>query len=133
MEHSISGILEFLHKNNGCNHSAYHIEMLERRIKNRIVNTKTNNPPNYYKLLTTDPEEPSRLIENFMINVSHFFRDPLCFELLAKTIIPNLVSAAGFIPFGHCDDHYQVGAQQDQRRRSCSSNRRSYDQKLKVL
>jgi chemotaxis methyl-accepting protein methylase len=65
--------------------------MLERRIKNRIVKTNTDNVHNYYSFLTTIPDEPKRLTENFMINVSNFFRDPLCFELLARIFIPDLV------------------------------------------
>ncbi|MEI7500009.1 MAG: protein-glutamate O-methyltransferase CheR [Bacteroidota bacterium] len=93
MENNINDILYFLEVNNGFNYRAYHYEMLERRIFNRIVNTKAENAHNYYKRLTTDPEEPDRLIENFMINVSHFFRDPLCFEVLAKIIIPDLITA----------------------------------------
>jgi len=86
-------ILEFLHLNRGFNYSAYHMEMLERRITNRMINSRTNDPSAYYQLLATDPGEPDRLIENFMINVSRFFRDPLSFELLSKLILPDLIKA----------------------------------------
>ncbi|MEI6174916.1 MAG: protein-glutamate O-methyltransferase CheR [Bacteroidota bacterium] len=93
MGYNFIDILEFLHVNRGFNYSAYHMEMLERRITNRITNSRTKDPSAYYQLLTTDPGEPDRLIENFMINVSRFFRDPLSFELLSKIILPDLIKA----------------------------------------
>jgi chemotaxis methyl-accepting protein methylase len=93
MEQKTTEILEFLYLTKGFNYRAYRIEMLERRIANRILNVKAENENDYYKLLTTSSQEPDRLIENFMINVSHFFRDPLCFELLAKIIIPDLITS----------------------------------------
>jgi chemotaxis protein methyltransferase CheR len=86
-------ILAFLEEFAGFDYSAYHPAMLERRIQNRILKTRLPTPEEYFGYLQRDPDEPARLIENFMINVSHFFRDPLCFEILAKTVIPGIVQS----------------------------------------
>ncbi len=91
MDKNINDILEYLQNFNGFDFQAYHIGMLERRINNRIVKTNTGNVHNYYAFLTGNEGEPKSLTENFMINVSHFFRDPLCFELLARVFIPDLI------------------------------------------
>jgi chemotaxis methyl-accepting protein methylase len=93
MGNNITDILEFLHEAKGFKYRAYHVEMLERRINNRIINTESKNIKNYYRLLISDADEATRLVEYFMINVTHFFRDPLCFEMLSKLIIPDLISS----------------------------------------
>ena len=90
---NVTDILKFLQETRGFNYPAYHHEMLVRRVNNRIAKSNTNDIRSYYNMLVTDANEPDLLIENFMINVSHFFRDPLCFEVIAKIIIPDLIAA----------------------------------------
>jgi len=70
---------------------AYQRGMLERRIENRMIKTGTKNLENYFFYLQNNSEEPNLLIDNFMIHVSAFFRDPLCFETLSNEILPNII------------------------------------------
>ena len=86
-------ILEFLKSELNFDYSGYHIAMLERRIQNRIVNVGSTTSEAYFEHLQNNSDEPPRLIKNFKINVSQFFRDPLSFELLAKVIIPDIIAA----------------------------------------
>lgn len=91
MEEISRNILEYLKKHKNFDYTAYHSEMLERRIQNRIMHTFTNSPQEYYQYLQNQPKEAALLIDNFMINVSHFFRDSLCFEFLAHQVLPQLI------------------------------------------
>ncbi|OFY49532.1 MAG: hypothetical protein A2W85_06760 [Bacteroidetes bacterium GWF2_41_31] len=86
-------ILDFLKSERNFDYSGYHFAMLERRIQNRIIHLGSITPEAYFEYLQNNPEESTRLIENFMINVSHFFRDPLSFELLAKVAIPAIIAS----------------------------------------
>jgi len=92
MEDSFLKILGFLKKEKGFDFTAYHPDMLERRIKNRIISSMAGTAEDYFLILKKNPDEPRRLIENFMINVSRFFRDPLYFELLTNSIIPDIIN-----------------------------------------
>lgn len=86
-------ILTYLKTERNFEYNAYHFTMLERRIKNRITQTTAKSPDDYLQYLKNTPDELDKLIDNFMINVSHFFRDPLCFEFVAKCILPNIIDA----------------------------------------
>ncbi|HAG15098.1 MAG TPA: chemotaxis protein CheR [Bacteroidales bacterium] len=91
MEDFYLKILDYLKQERNFDYAAYHIELLKRRIENRIVRIGAGSPENYYSILKTKFFEPDLLIENFMINVSYFFRNALCFELVNKNIIPELI------------------------------------------
>ncbi|PCI35915.1 MAG: chemotaxis protein CheR [Flavobacteriaceae bacterium] len=94
MKDSYSKILEVVSNEEYFDYSAYHLSMLKRRIDNRIIKTCTSTPEKYLKYLKTDKEEPKKLVNYFMINVSHFFRDTMSFELIRKIVIPKIVSQA---------------------------------------
>jgi len=94
MKDAYSQILELVSHEESFDFSAYHLNMLKRRIDNRIIKTATVNPENYFHYLQNEKEEPKKLVNYFMIHVSHFFRDALSYELLAKIVIPKIVSQA---------------------------------------
>ena len=45
----------------------------------------------YLQVLREDSAERERLAKDLLINVTHFFRDPSAFDLLAEMVIPDLV------------------------------------------
>ncbi len=45
----------------------------------------------YLQVLREDSAERELLAKDLLINVTHFFRDPAAFDLLAETVIPELV------------------------------------------
>lgn len=91
MESKYLPILWYLKKEKSFDFEAYQSGMLKRRIENRIIKTGAKNLENYFSYLQNTLGEPSQLIDNFMIHVSEFFRDSLCFEILSKEIIPKII------------------------------------------
>jgi len=94
MKDPYSKILEIVSQEEDFDYSAYHLAMLKRRIDNRIIKTCTSNPEKYLTYLQTEKNESKKLVSYFMINVSHFFRDTIDFELLGTTVIPKIVCQA---------------------------------------
>jgi two-component system CheB/CheR fusion protein len=66
---------------------------LQRRIERRMsmAAIDTNERNRYIQMLRSDPGELNLLAKDLLINVTSFFRDPQVFDLLAQTIIPDLV------------------------------------------
>ncbi len=49
----------------------------------------------YLELLNTKPDESQALADDFLINVTSFFRDPAVYEFLEQEIIPSLFTDKG--------------------------------------
>jgi chemotaxis methyl-accepting protein methylase len=84
-------ILNVLKARENFDFVAYKLPMLIRRINNRIIQTHQETPEKYIEYLISNKMESKELLNNFLINVSHFFRDPLLFEFLKAHIVPELV------------------------------------------
>ena len=54
---------------------------------------ETDDMDRYLLLLRNDPNELELLAKDLLINVTAFFRDPKVFDLLAKTIVPELIAS----------------------------------------
>lgn len=69
---------------------------LERRIarRMRLAGIAGNDTARYLTLLGESGEERGLLTEDLLINVTQFFRDPKIFEILAASVVPELVNAA---------------------------------------
>jgi two-component system CheB/CheR fusion protein len=67
---------------------------LDRRIARRmsLAGLGAGETAAYMNRLRNDEEERRQLVNDFLINVTSFFRDPKIFELLAATTIPELVA-----------------------------------------
>ena len=84
-------IAEVNHKT-GINFSDYRNSTLIRRIEKRMFITKNESLEDYNKFLKKDDNEASILQQEFLINVTHFFRDTQAFDELKKQVIPNLMN-----------------------------------------
>lgn len=91
MENIYTQILELIRVKEDFNYESYKRPMLKRRIDNRILKVNAENPQKYLSILKNDPQELEALTNNFLINVSHFFRDPLAFEFFNSKILPSLI------------------------------------------
>ncbi len=71
----------------------YKTGTLERRIARRMTMAGfgTAETERYMERLRADEDERQLLANDLLINVTSFFRDPKIFELLANSIIPDLV------------------------------------------
>jgi two-component system CheB/CheR fusion protein len=70
---------------------------LERRIAHRmtLAGIPADDTGRYFDILEHDAKERQQLADDLLINVTSFFRDPKVFEVLASTVIPEIVSSAG--------------------------------------
>lgn len=89
---SILKILNLLRDEMGYDFTDNSPGMLERRIYKRVLAKKLDNYNEYYEFLLNEPGEYGELIDVLTINVSKFFRDPLCFEYIGNVLIPRLVN-----------------------------------------
>ncbi len=75
----------------GLDFSGYRKEILFRRMGARLENLGIL-PENYPDYFDRNPSETDRLIDALLVNVSFFFRDPLCFELIGQQILPRIIA-----------------------------------------
>jgi len=88
-------ILEEIKLNTGMNFKNYRHSTLIRRMEKRMFITKQNSLESYLKYIERDEQEVHILKDEFLINVTHFFRDLPAFNLLKANVIPNIISAKG--------------------------------------
>ena len=86
-------IIDLLRKNTAHDFTLYKMGTLRRRIERRmgLASIEPKGMVRYLDLLKRDPGELDLLANDLLINVTSFFRDPDVFDLLAKTVIPQLV------------------------------------------
>ncbi len=86
-------IISDIYLKTGINFKNYRHSTLIRRMEKRMFITKQHDLEAYLKYLKKDPEEINILQEEFLINVTHFFRDQLAFNILKTQVIPRLFDA----------------------------------------
>jgi two-component system, chemotaxis family, CheB/CheR fusion protein len=86
-------IVDILRANTAHDFRPYKHGTLLRRIERRMAlrGIETSNANRYLDILRSDTGELDLLAKDLLINVTSFFRDAAVFDLLAKTIVPDLV------------------------------------------
>lgn len=84
-------ILDYVGKQRGIDFSAYRASTIQRRLASRLQALGLPDHESYLRYLEQDPGEVDALIDTFTIKVTHFFRNPLVFEVLYNFILPDLV------------------------------------------
>ena len=87
-------LLARLHERHGIDFRAYKPATITRRLWRRVAAARLSTVADYLGYLDAHPEEEQRLIADFLIKVTRFFRDPVLFARLREEIIPELVTAA---------------------------------------
>lgn len=72
--------------------SVYKSGTIERRLSRRMALKQVASVSDYITLLESDPAERLALGRDFLIQVTHFFRDPQTFDALTQTVFPRLVN-----------------------------------------
>ena len=85
-------IISEIYTKTGINFKNYKYSTLIRRMEKRMFITKQHDLSSYLKYLKKDPEEINILQEEFLINVTHFFRDPEAFDKFKEEIIPGILA-----------------------------------------
>ena len=89
-EEDVARIFLLVRDTTGVDFSQYKPSTTKRRILRRMALHKIENMKVYAQRLQEDPREIDALFEDFLINVTSFFRDPEIFELLKKTVFPAM-------------------------------------------
>ena len=89
-------IIELLRTRTAHDFRLYKHGTLERRIARRMAMAaiEPDETERYLDRLRAEPEELELLAKDLLINITSFFRDPKVFDLLAETIVPELVANA---------------------------------------
>ena len=87
----LAEIIDLLRTKTPHDFALYKPGTLLRRIERRMALAGVDDSGRYLDLLRQDGSELDLLAKDLLINVTSFFRDPKAFELLAKTVLPDLV------------------------------------------
>jgi len=91
IEASLPAVLDALRANeSGHDFTTYKPGTLVRRIERRMMLTRHRSVQGFLQTLECDDEERARLIQDFMIGVTRFFRDPEAFDALRLQVLANL-------------------------------------------
>lgn len=88
---AFADIIDLLADKTPYDFSDYKHGTLQRRIERRMAMAGLESSARYLQVLREDSAERDLLAKDLLINVTHFFRDPAAFDLLAETAIPELV------------------------------------------
>jgi two-component system CheB/CheR fusion protein len=83
-------ICALLRRRTGHDFSRYKTTTLVRRIQRRMQVLQISSVAQYVDRLRQDAKEADQLFRDLLISVTHFFRDPEAFEVLAREAIPKL-------------------------------------------
>ncbi len=92
----LPAIVAFLHEKTSHDFRLYKPGTLRRRIERRMsaLAIAAGEMHVYLEKLRDDPIEVETLAKDLLIHVTSFFRDTAVFDLLAETVIPELVDGA---------------------------------------
>ena len=90
---ALAEVIELLRTATAHDFTLYKPGTLLRRIERRMAmaGLDAGDVARYIAMLRTDTDERAQLARDLLIHVTSFFRDPAVFELLAETVIPDLV------------------------------------------
>ncbi len=90
---SLADIIALLRKTTGHDFTHYKMGTLQRRIERRmaLASIPPTDMARYLAALDQNSAERDLLASDMLINVTSFFRDAHIFDLLAKTIVPQIV------------------------------------------
>ena len=89
-ESDLKKVFVLLRAKTGHDFSLYKPSTINRRIERRMAVHQIRRLDGYAKYLQQTPQEVEALFRDLLIGVTNFFRDPLAFAELEKTIMPRL-------------------------------------------
>lgn len=98
MAHYLQMIYLIVKNHTGNDFSQYNHNTITRRIECRMKILSVKGIKEYVELLSDNQEEVEQLVREFLINVTHFFRDPHVFEQIRKDVFPALFHHSSHSP-----------------------------------
>jgi two-component system CheB/CheR fusion protein len=88
---ALAGIIDLLAARTSLDFTLYKEGTLTRQIGRRMATASIRDMRQYLEAIHQDPDEIDRLAKDMLINVTQFFRDEKAFEVLAETVLPELI------------------------------------------
>jgi two-component system CheB/CheR fusion protein len=98
----LSAINTLVRAGTGHDFSQYKSNTLLRRVQRRMQVLRVDTAPAFIERLRKDSREVDLLFREFLIGVTHFFRDPQAFAALETSVLPKLLENKG------ADDHVRI-------------------------
>ena len=90
----LAEIIELLRAHSAHDFALYKEGTLLRQIERRMAMASIGDIGVYLSTIRDNPDEIDRLAKDMLINVTQFFRDEKTFEMLAETIVPELIAGS---------------------------------------
>lgn len=91
----LAQVCSLLRARTGHDFSGYKDKTLGRRVQRRMQVLQVDSVPDFIERLRKDPREIDLLLQDLLIGVTNFFRDPPAFVALAEHVIPRLFDGKG--------------------------------------
>jgi len=86
----LAQISALLRARTGHDFSGYKDKTVARRVQRRMQVLQIDEVPDFIDRLRKEPQEVDALLQDLLIGVTNFFRDPPAFEALEREVIPRL-------------------------------------------
>lgn len=84
-------VFDLIHGQSGVEFHYYKTPTILRRINKRMMQGSFSSPDKYITYLQENKDEVSHLGQDFLIGVTHFFRDPEAFGILRDKVVPTII------------------------------------------
>lgn len=91
----LAQIAALLRTRTGHDFSGYKDKTVARRVQRRMQVLQIDEVPDFIDRLRKEPQELDALLQDLLIGVTNFFRDPPAFEALEREVIPKLFEGKG--------------------------------------
>lgn len=91
----LAQICTLLRTRTGHDFSGYKDKTVARRVQRRMQVLQIDEVPDFIERLRKEPQELDALLQDLLIGVTNFFRDPQAFEALEREVIPRLFDGKG--------------------------------------
>lgn len=88
----LSKVLLLVRGASGLDFSEYKRASIRRRLARRMALCRSGTLEEYARLLREDPSEVKALLDDLLIHVTSFFRDPVAFDKLAERAFPEILA-----------------------------------------
>jgi two-component system CheB/CheR fusion protein len=92
-DEDLQNILKQVHSLSGVDFTQYKINTIRRRIVRRMILHKIDNLKEYAGFVKHHANEATQLYQDFLINVTNFFRDNETAEYLKKQLLPKIIKS----------------------------------------
>ncbi|HET6252752.1 MAG TPA: chemotaxis protein CheB [Puia sp.] len=91
-EQFLQTVFDLVRQESGIEFQYYKTPTIVRRITKRMMQGSFASPDKYAGFLRQHKEEVRQLGQDFLIGVTHFFRDPEAFDILRNKVIKEIIS-----------------------------------------